>query len=110
MSLEENIRQLRDSLTVTSAQTLRHETLLKDHAEWLRTLAEATARHVRAIEAHDREMAELRENARKDRKEARERGKALDERIDKLVSAIGKMIREPQRKGVGGFLEPVPYS
>jgi hypothetical protein len=101
MSLEENIRQLRDSLTVTSAQTLRRETLLKDHAEWLRTMAEAEARHLewlqaheRAIAGHEREMAEWRETARKDREEARERGRVLDERIDKLVSAIGKMIRE----------------
>lgn len=35
MTLEENIQQLRDSLTVTSAQTLRHETRLKEHQQWL---------------------------------------------------------------------------
>lgn len=45
MTLDENISQLRDALTVTSAMTLRHETLLKDHAEWL--------------QAHDRAMLEL---------------------------------------------------
>jgi len=32
MDFEENIPKLRDSLAVTPAQTLRHETLLKDHA------------------------------------------------------------------------------
>ena len=45
MTLDENISQLRDALTVTSAMTLRHETLLKDRAEWL--------------QAHDRAMLEL---------------------------------------------------
>jgi len=35
MTLEENIQQLRDYLTVTSAQTLRHETRLKEHQQWL---------------------------------------------------------------------------
>ena len=35
MTLEENIQQLRESLTVTSAQTLRHETRLKEHRQWL---------------------------------------------------------------------------
>ena len=35
MTLDENIRQLRDSLTVTSAQALRHETRLKEHQQWL---------------------------------------------------------------------------
>jgi hypothetical protein len=44
MTLEENIQRLRDSLTVTSAQTLRHETRLKEHQEWLEAneLAEAS--------------------------------------------------------------------
>jgi len=35
VTLEENIQQLRDSLVVTSAQTLRHETRVKEHQQWL---------------------------------------------------------------------------
>jgi hypothetical protein len=33
MELEDNIRKLRESLTVTSAQVLRHEDAIKDHEE-----------------------------------------------------------------------------
>jgi hypothetical protein len=118
MSLEENIQKLRDSLTVTSAQALRHETLLKDHAEWLQAHDQIMITHAAAVALHDREMAEMRERidqiAENDAERGRalderidklgvridqiaendaERGRALDERIDKLVSAIGELIR-----------------
>ena len=55
MTLEENIQQLRDSLTVTSAQTLRHETRLKEHQQWLEDNEAAFAKHRAA-------MVELDEN------------------------------------------------
>ena len=45
MTLEENIRELRESLIVTSAQTLRHETRLKEHQQWLEDNEMAYARH-----------------------------------------------------------------
>jgi predicted nucleic acid-binding Zn-ribbon protein len=45
MTLEENIQQLRDSLTVTSAPTLRHETRLKEHQEWLEANELADSKH-----------------------------------------------------------------
>jgi hypothetical protein len=108
MTLDENINKLRESLTVTSAQALRHEAMLKDHAEWLQAHDKAVISHgewLKAQEAaaarHDKEMAEARERGkatdeRIDRMQAemRERGRIIDERIEKLVSAIGKMIGE----------------
>jgi predicted nucleic acid-binding Zn ribbon protein len=92
MDLEDNIRKLRESLTVTSAQVLRHEDAIKDHEEWLRShelaMSEFRKAQVEAAARHDKEMAEI-------RAEARERGEALDKRIEKLVSGIGKFLREP---------------
>jgi predicted nucleic acid-binding Zn ribbon protein len=85
MELEDNIRKLRESLTVTSAQVLRHEDAIKDHEEWLRSHELAMSK---AAARHDKEMAEI-------RAEARERGEALDKRIERLVSGIGKFLREP---------------
>jgi hypothetical protein len=113
MALEENIQKLRDSLAVTSAQTLRHEAMLKDHAAWLHShdLAmiaheEWLKAHEEAVAQHDREMAEIRENGRKVEEHIdqiakidAERGRVLDERIANLVSAIGKMISEGNGKG-----------
>ena len=114
MELEDNIRKLRESLTVTSAQVLRHEDAIKDREEWLRSHVLAMSRHeewLTASEAanaaaatrHDREMAELRENGRRlDERitamaaEANERGKALDKRIADLVSGIGEFMRKRQ--------------
>ena len=105
MTLEENIQQLRDSLAVTSAQTLRHETRIKEHQQWLEQMELAFARMAVSHEIHEREMAEMRENGRKldERisqiaKADAERGRALDARIDNLVSAIGKMISERDGK------------
>jgi len=43
VTLEENIQQLRDSLSVTSAQTLRHETRIKEHQQWLEQMEIAFA-------------------------------------------------------------------
>jgi phosphoenolpyruvate synthase/pyruvate phosphate dikinase len=104
MTLEENIQQLRDSLIVTSAQTLLHETRLKDHQKWQEQMESAFARMAASHEEHKREMAEIAEaDAERGRKlderidqiakADAERGKALDGRIDKLVSAIGELIR-----------------
>jgi predicted nucleic acid-binding Zn ribbon protein len=84
MELEDNIRKLRESLTVTSAQVLRHEDAIKDHEEWLRSHELAMSK---AAARHDKEMAEI-------RAEARERGEVLDKRIERLVSGIGKFLRE----------------
>jgi hypothetical protein len=43
MTLEENIQQLRDSLTIKSAQTLRHETRIKGHQKWQEQMEPAFA-------------------------------------------------------------------
>ena len=109
MTLEENIQQLRDSLAVTSAQTLRHETRIKEHQLWLEQMELAFARMAARHEVHECEMEEIRKaDAERGRKlderidlianADAERGRALDERIDKLVSAIGKMISERSGK------------
>ena len=112
MNLEENFREIRDALAINSAQNLRHETMLKDHAAWLHSHDQVMIAHEQwlraheeAVAQHDREMAELRESGRKlderidqiARNDA-ERGRKLDERIDKLVSAIGKLIGERSGK------------
>ena len=68
-SLQTARKELEETAIVMSGIQARQAALLKDHAEWL--------------QEHDRAMTE-----------ARERGKATDERIDKLVSAIGEMLRQ----------------
>ena len=82
MELEDNIRRLRESLTVTSAQVLRHEDAIKDHEEWLRSHELAMSK---AAARHDKEMAEIRAE-----------GKALDKRIADLVSGIGEFMWKRQ--------------
>ena len=59
MTLEETIQQLRDSLTVTAAQTLRHETRLKEHQQWAEEMELAFARMAARDEIHSAMMAEL---------------------------------------------------
>src|SRR5580658_5346033 len=76
VTLEENIQQLRDSLVVTSAQTLRHETRIKEHQQWLEQMELAFARMAASHEVHKREMAEMRESGRK-----------FDERMDQIAKA-----------------------
>jgi predicted nucleic acid-binding Zn-ribbon protein len=87
--LEDNIRKLRESLTVTSAQVLRHEDAIKDHEEWLRS-------HEMAMARHDREIAEIRQSLAAMAADANERGKVLDKRIGDLVSGIGEFTRKRQ--------------
>lgn len=45
MNLEQIVEKLRDAQTVTAAQTLRHETRLKEHQEWLEANELANAKH-----------------------------------------------------------------
>jgi hypothetical protein len=100
MTLEENIQQMRDSLAVNSAMTLRHQTRVKEHQEWLEQVELAFARMAASHEAHERDMAQI-AKADSDRGRALDEridglareGRALDGRIDKLVSAIGELIR-----------------
>jgi len=68
--MQQTIKEIQDTLTVVAGIQARQAELIKGHGEWL--------------QEHDRELAE-------DRKRARE----IDERIDKLVSAIGELIRKP---------------
>jgi hypothetical protein len=58
MTLEENIQQLRDSLTVTSAQVLRHETRLKEHQQWLEQMELSFAWMAKLNEMHAEKMIE----------------------------------------------------
>ena len=92
MTLEENIRELRESLIVTSAQTLRHETRLKEHQQWLEDNELAYARHrimMAEIDAN-MERVELELNARMLRHERNmERVElALAEATEKLNALI----------------------
>ena len=59
MTLEENIQQLRDGLIVTSAQTLRHETRVKEHQEWLEQMELSFARMAKMHEEHAKNMLEF---------------------------------------------------
>ena len=74
--LQQALKELQETAIVMSGIQSRQAAVLKDHAEWLQA-------HDRAMARHDKEMAE-----------ARERGRELDERIDKLVSATGEMLRK----------------
>jgi hypothetical protein len=68
-ALERVVKGLQEAAEITAAVQRRHAGLMRDHAEWL--------------VAHDKAIAEM-----------RERGKATDARIDRLVIAIGELIRK----------------
>jgi len=59
VNLEENVRQLRESLTVTSALSLRHEERLKEHQQWLEDNELAYARHRVMMTELDEKMTQL---------------------------------------------------
>ncbi|MBZ5724430.1 MAG: hypothetical protein LAP87_05480 [Acidobacteriia bacterium] len=80
MDMQAAIKELQETAIVMAGIQSRQAAALKDHAEWLI--------------AHERAMAEIRENGRK----ADERNRQLDERIEKLVTAIGALIRERNGK------------
>jgi len=68
------LKQLQETAIVMNGIQPRQAEMLKDHAQWL--------------QEHDRAIAE-----------ARERGRVTDERIEKLVIAIGEFIRGQKSKG-----------
>jgi hypothetical protein len=76
--MQQTIKELQDTLTVVVGIQARQAELIKGHGEWL--------------EDHDRAMARLQRELAEDRK----RGCEIDERIDKLVSVIGELIRKPR--------------
>jgi hypothetical protein len=59
MILEEIVQQLRDAQIVTAAQTLRHETRLKEHQQWLEDNELAYAKHRAMLVDHVAMMAGL---------------------------------------------------
>ena len=73
--IQQAIKELQETAIVMSGIQSRQAELLKDHSEWLHA-------HDLAMARHDKEMAE-----------ARDRGKQTDERIEKLVIAIGELLR-----------------
>jgi hypothetical protein len=81
-SMEEAIKELRETVIVMSGIQARQAQLLKDHAEWLA--------------GHDKAMLEIREAGRKTDERIAKLGVETDERIAKLVSAIGEYIRQPK--------------
>lgn len=90
MTLEENIQQLRDSLTVTSAMALRQETRIKEHQQWLEDNELAYAKHRIA-------MAEI--NAKLDR--AATLQAANEEGLKELRETLRAFI-DSMRKGGNG--------
>lgn len=77
--MQQVLRDVQDTLAVVAAIQQRQAALLKDHAEWL-------AAHDQAILDHEREMREMREH-----------GRQIDERLDRLVSAMGEWMRQQRR-------------
>ena len=73
MTLEENIRELRESLIVTSAQALRHETRLKEHQQWLEDNEMAYARHRAMLVEHVAMMTEIDANMERVERESNAR-------------------------------------
>jgi hypothetical protein len=71
--LTQALRELQETAIVMAGIQAKQAKMLKDHAKWL-------------VE-HDRAITE-----------ARERGKATDERIEQLVIAIGEFIRRRDGK------------
>jgi hypothetical protein len=59
MTLEENIRELRDGLAVTSTQTLLHEKRLKEHQQWMEDMERAFVRMAALDRIHSEKMAEF---------------------------------------------------
>jgi hypothetical protein len=76
MTLEEIVQQLRDAQTVTAVQTLRHETRLKEHQQWLEDNELAYARHRVTMAEIDATMAAH-----------AERLVEIDEKLTQLASA-----------------------
>lgn len=101
MTLEENIQQLRDSLTVTSAQTLRHETRLKDHQQWTGDIERAFTRIAALDQVHSEKMVKL------DGKITQIAAAALlsEEKISRLSAKVDAFI-DFMRKGGNGHHSP----
>ena len=82
------LKQLEDAAVVTAALMERHARVMRDHAEWL--------------VAHDKGMAEMRERG----KLVDDRIEKLGERIEKLVSGIGEYMRRPGNGDPADPFEP----
>jgi hypothetical protein len=97
MTLEENIQQMRDSLAVNSAMTLRHETRLKEHQQWLEQMELSFARMARLNEMHAEKMLEF------DEKMTQVAAAQLlnDERLAALWSKLDGFIDALRRGGNG---------
>jgi hypothetical protein len=59
MTLEEIVQQLKEAQTVTSAQTLWHETRLKEHQQWLEENELAYARHREMMSDLDEKLTQV---------------------------------------------------
>lgn len=71
--MQQAIKELQETATVMAGLQARQAAMLKDHAEWL--------------QEHDRAIADM-----------RQLGSKTDERIEKLVSAMGAWLaRQPDR-------------
>lgn len=59
MTLEENVAQLHEALTLSTAMTLRHETRIKEHEQWIQANEQAYARHGEIMAEADEKINRL---------------------------------------------------
>lgn len=74
--IEQAKKDLEDAMIVMAHLEKKAGERIREHGEWL-------VEHEKSMRDHDRQIAEQREF-----------GKKVDERINNIVSAIGKMISE----------------
>src|ERR1700720_3318977 len=91
MTLEEIVQQLRDAQTVTAAQTLRHETRLIEHQQWLEDNELAYAKHRTMLLEHVAMMAGLDEKLTQiaaAQLENEEKWRKLEHKMDAFIDSL----------------------
>lgn len=82
-------KEIDDALAVMGGLQARQGRVLHEHSEWLEEHQRAMQRHQEWLQEHDRTMARIEASLAAQAAA----GKVTDERIEKLVSAIGEFIR-----------------
>ncbi len=91
----ERIQQAHEEFVHEHKQLLRAQVVLQDNIEKLSAKVDRLVEH---DAVQDRLIGENRERLDRFAAERKERDEALDERADKLVSAIGEWIRETRSR------------
>jgi flagellar biosynthesis/type III secretory pathway chaperone len=92
-TLADKQTKLDDVLVVLAEAQIKYAEAQLKNEERFREVAEQFAETDRRFAETDRRIREANERMDALAREERERGRRLDERIDKLVSAIGEMLR-----------------